>query len=531
MNDDPATTHQINPVVAAESETASETAPLTEEETLVLPVADELEADPIPEIDPESIVEAAEQLLREAVPHDYDVLVIGAGPGGYVAAIRAAQLGARVGLVEEREIGGVCLNRGCIPTKTLLESVDVLRLMRRASEYGITVEGSFRPDFTAMNVRRHEVIQQLRDNVSHLLEANGVSIILGRARFVEGHSVEITDAAGATRRVLAVNVIIATGSLPQRLPIPGNDLPGVLTSDELLQQNTLPKHLLVVGGGAVGVEFAYLYRELGTRATLLEMSPAILPQEDKDISQEMTRLLQARGVNIVAGAKLKEIKQHGENLDIIYTQDEQEQTITAEQVLLAAGRRANTEGLRLDTVGIKQEKGKILVDESCETNVGGVYAIGDCVRDFGWAHLASAEGKMVAERITSHDTQIDLKHVPSCYYTHPEIASVGQTEAQAKQGGIATRVGVFHFRANGKAASAGDHDGFVKVVVDDATDKLLGCQIIGPRATDLINEAVLALKTGQTVEEMVGAIHAHPTFSEALPEAALMARHQQQMAD
>jgi len=514
-----------------ESGPETEIAPAGESDVLTLPDSPQLDAPPELEIDPEAIVEEAEQLLREAVPHDFDVLVIGAGPGGYVAAIRAAQLGARVGLVEERELGGVCLNRGCIPTKALLESVDVLRLMRRASEYGITLEGAFRPDFARMNARKQEVVDQLRQNVADLLEANKVEIIQGRARFVEEHTVEVTGANGAMRRIQAVHLIIATGSVPQRLPVPGHDLPGVITSDELLQEEIVPQQLVVVGAGAVGVEFAYLYRELGTDVTLMEMAPNIMPLEDSDISDEMARLLQQSGMELLTSAKLQRIEQNGARLKVIYEREGTTGSVPADIVLMAGGRRANTESLGLDEVGIEHEKGKISVDKHCQTNVHGVYAVGDCIRDVGWAHQASGEGTMVAELVMNHPPTIDLNHVPSCYYTHPEIASVGKTDDMARQEGFETRVGVFYFRANGRAAAAGDHDGFVKVVVDETTNKLLGCQIIGPRATDLINQAVLSLKTDQTVEEMVSAIHAHPTFSEALPEAILAARRNTRLAD
>jgi dihydrolipoamide dehydrogenase len=482
-------------------------------------------------IDPGDIVEEAEQLLREGAPHDFDVLIIGGGPGGYVAAIRAAQLGAHVGLIEERDLGGVCLNRGCIPTKTLLESVDVMRLLRRAGEYGITLDGGFRADFRAMHRRKQEVVEHLRANVAHLLQEHNVEVLQGRARFVAEHSVEITpvngqggNGEGGARTVTAVHVIIATGSVPQRLPVPGADLPGVITSDELLQQETVPEDIVVIGAGAVGIEFAYLYHELGARATLLEMAPRVLPQEDIDLAREMERLLLQFGLRVLVDTKLERIEQNDARLDVIYTKDGREQRITVSQVLMASGRRANTEGLDLDEIGVEHEKGKIKVDDHCETTVSGVYAIGDCIRDAGWAHMASGEGTLVAEQVNGHASTIDLQHVPSCYYTHPEIASVGLTQEKARDEGVRARTGVFHFRANGKAAAAGDHNGFVKVVIDDETERILGCQIIGPRATDLISEAVLALKTNQTVEEMVGAIHAHPTFSEALPEAALNAR-------
>lgn len=547
-NNADSSTAESNQTPEDQGENAIETEVLP---TLLESVAPVIE-DELPPVDPGSIVEEAEQLLREGAPHDFDVLVIGGGPGGYVAAIRAAQLGAHVGLVEERDLGGVCLNRGCIPTKALLESVDVMRLMRRAREYGISFDGEIKPDFKKMNERKRDIITGLRENVAHLLMEHNVEVIQGRARFTGEHSIEVapfdaqiaekqdagarldSEAAnapgmsthgGQEKRVYtAVHIIIASGSVPQRLPVEGADLPGVITSDQLLSHEVVPENIVVAGAGAVGVEFAYLFHALGARSTLLEIAPQVLPQEDHDIASEMEGILKGLGIGLLCESKLERIEADGDKLKIFYSQNGEEQSLPANLLLMATGRRANTDGLGLEEAGIKHDKGRVEVDENCETNVAGVYAIGDCIRDIGWAHLASGEGTMVAEIVTKHPTTVDLTHVPSCYYTHPEIASVGKTREQAEKDGVVTRVGVFHFRSNGKAAAAGDHDGFVKIVVDDETETILGCQIIGPRATDIINEAVLALKTGQTIDQMIGAIHAHPTFSEALPEAALAAR-------
>lgn len=506
-------------------ETSIETNPTnqTPEVEILAAPAPQLE-EPIAAIDPGDIVEAAEELLRENAPHDFEVLVIGGGPGGTVAAIRASQLGAKVGLIEERELGGVCLNRGCIPTKTLLESIDVMRLLRRAKEYGIDINAEATPNFKQMNVRKDEVVARLRQNAAHLLAEHQVEVLEGKAKFVGEHVVEITEADGATRHITAVHVIIATGSLPSKLPIEGADLPGVITSDELLQQDFVPASFVVIGAGAVGVEFAYLMHELGAKTLLLEAAAKVLPSEDDDIAHEMQRLLREYGMQVLTGAKLQRIEAADQQLRVIYEHEGREQSTLAAQVLFATGRRANTDGLDLEAAGVEHERGRVIVDEQCATNVGGVYAIGDCVRNVGWAHQAAGEGTLVAEVVTGHAVTVDLRHLPSCYYTHPEIASVGLTEQAAREQGLEARVGRFNFRSNGRAAAAGEHEGFVKIVVEAETEKLLGCQIIGPRATELINEAVLALKTNQTIEQMVGAIHAHPTFAEALPEAALAAR-------
>lgn len=555
-------------------------------------------------LDPAEVVQEAEQMLREAAPHDYDVLVIGAGPGGYVAALRAAQLGKKVAVVEDREIGGVCLNRGCIPTKTLLESVDVMRIIRRAAEYGIEIgDEAPRVNFAKMHARKREVVKTLCENVAQLLRESGVEFLAGRASFTGARRVEITpletetgddastrnveknddaaradqtrdnakaaeenaaastrsgdesgdaeiaaaastrsgakrddaareyshgeNAPGEKRVVTAASVIIAVGSLPSKLPVEGADLLGVLTTDDVLQgDESVPESLAVVGGGAVGVEFAYLYQQMGARVVVIETSPQVLPQEDENIGAEMQRILENLGLELRLNSRLTRLEKNGDELDVFFQSESEdaEQKITVARVLMASGRKPNTENLNLEAAGVKHAKGRIEVDEMCRTNVEGVYAIGDCVRDAGWAHLASGEGKMVAEQIAGGVSEVDLEHVPSCYYTHPEIASVGLTQKEAEGRGLKTRRGTFYFRASGRAAAAGDHDGFVQVVIEDESEKLLGCQIIGPRATDLISEAVLALKTGQTVAKMVGAIHAHPTFSEALPEAALNAR-------
>ena len=516
---------RVENVDSSQAKTPTETSPhnaATLEETLLLPprVLEAL----TPEIDSSAVVDAAEEILREGAPHDFDVLVIGGGPGGYVAAIRAAQLGAHVGLIEERELGGVCLNRGCIPTKTLLESVDVMRLLRRAKEYGLTTSSDITPNMARMNERKREVIEHLRGHVAHLLEENDVEVLQGRARFVDSHKVEYSMSGGETKTVSAIHIIIATGSLPAKIPVEGADLDGVITSDEMLANEFEPQDVVVIGAGAVGVEFAYLFHQLGAKSVLLERTSVVMPGEDADIGREMSGILARLGIEIVCDAELQRIEKDGDNLVVIYQKDGAEHSSSTRCVLMATGRKANTQHLNMDEVGIEHDDGKILVDEYCETNVSGVYAIGDCIRNVGWAHLASGEGTMVAEIVTKNPVSVDLTHVPSCYYTHPEIASVGLTKAAAEDKGLRVRVGQFPFRANGKAAAAGEHEGFVKIVVDDENDRILGCQIIGPRATDLISEAVMALKTGQTVDEMVGAIHAHPTFSEALPEAALAAR-------
>jgi dihydrolipoamide dehydrogenase len=316
--------------------------------------------------------------------------------------------------------------------------------------------------------------------------------------------------------------VIATGSRPQHLPILGGDAVGVLTSDEILQSEIVPRRLVVIGAGAIGIEFAYLFRVLGSQVTIIEMTEQIMPGEDEDIAMELARLLERDGVEIITRAEVERIDETDANGELVlhYTRDRQEYSRAAERVLVAIGRKANCEGLNLEAIEVACEAGKISVNEYCETNVGGVYAVGDCIRDVGWAHQATAEGKMVAEYICGLPSSVDLNLIPSCYYTQPEIASVGLTLQQARDDGIAAQAGTFNFRSSGRAAAAGLNDGFVKLVIEERTERIIGCQIIGPRATDLINEALLAIKQRQTASEMIGSIHTHPAFNEALPEAA-----------
>ena len=503
-------------------ENIEDAATLIELET---PPAPQLEAETL--IDDDEIIDAAEELLRENAPHDFEVLIIGSGPGGSTCAMRVAQMGLKVGLVESRHVGGVCLNSGCIPTKTLLESVEVLRLLRRARDYGIETSGAFAPNFSAMTARRDEVVRGLRAHLQRQLDENGVQVLAGSARFVSDHKIVLTSPDASERELSAVHIVIATGSFPLRPPLEGADLPGVLTSDELLQATHVPRSMVTIGGGAVGVEFAYLMHELGARSTLIEAEAQILRGEDSDIAHEMQRLLHSYGVGVRTKTKLLKIERAGELLRVQVENENAVQTIECERVLLAMGRRANTQNLDLAAAGIEHDKGKIIVDEDNATNVGGVYAIGDCVRGVGWAHQAAGEGARVAEILAGNAPDVALKNLPSCYYTHPEIASVGLNAQTARERGIEARSSRFDFRFNGRAAAAGEHEGWVKLVYD-SHEKLLGCQIIGPRATELINEAVMALNNDYTLAQLVSAVHAHPTFAEALPEAAMQARHHQE---
>ncbi len=473
------------------------------------------------DIDPESVVEAAELLLREGAPHDYDVVVIGAGPGGLACATHLAANGQNVALIERAEVGGVCLNRGCIPTKTLLESIGALRLVRRAASFGVYFEGAVQGDLPQMQRRKREVVADLRAQSERLAQEAGVAILRGVARLRGEGSVELRESDGETKRLSAVHLVLATGGAPAKLPIEGADLPGVLTSDEVLELEQVPRRLLVLGAGAVGVEFASIFAELGARVTVVEKAGAVLPGEDEDVQREMQSSLEGSEIEIVLNASIERIEESSQGLLVAVQTEYGERMFETEFVLMAAGRKANIEDLGLEEAGVDVENDAVKADEEGATSATGVWAIGDCIRRVGWAHQAALEGRRVADAILGIDSDIDARFVPACYYTFPEVASVGLTLQQAQDKGIEARVGRCDFRSNGRANTSGDNGGFVKLVVESATGKLLGAQIIGPRATELINEVSVALRDGDTAERLADSLHAHPTFAEVLPGAAL----------
>jgi dihydrolipoamide dehydrogenase len=449
----------------------------------------------------------------------YDVAIIGSGPGGYVAAIRAGQLGLRTALIERGYLGGTCLNVGCIPTKAMLGSVAALETARRGREFGF-VASEVTPDYAGMVKRRDRIVEQLRGGVGQLLKGAGVTVLQGTGRIVSPTEVEVAREGGADR-VHARHLLLATGSVPARAPIPGADLSGVVVSDDLMALTDVPASMVVIGAGAVGLEWGDIYRGLGTEVTVLEMMPQVLPSADAETAAEMQKSLSRKGIRVHVGARVEKIDRGGAGLAVQFTTEKGGQTVEAQYVLLATGRRAYTEGLGLEAIGLETQRGVIPVDDRMRTAVANVYAIGDCIGNYMLAHVASKEGEIAVENIAGHEARMDYRAVPSCVYTHPEVAMVGLTEEEARERHDDVRVGRFPFRILGKALAAGEREGFVKIISDDRYGEILGVHMIGSHVTDLIAEAVLAMQMEGTVEDLFHAIHAHPTLPEAVMEASL----------
>ena len=451
--------------------------------------------------------------------HDVDVCIIGTGPGGYVAAIRAAQLGLKVAVVEREDLGGVCLNRGCIPTKAMLRSAELMETIQHGADFGILVD-NVRLDFAKVNARRDKVVKQLVGGIGGLLQSQGVQVVKGSGRFAERGKVVVTGATEAT--INAKNVVIATGSLPARVPISGADGSNIIDSDGALALREVPPSLLVIGGGAVGSEWANIFAAFGTKVTLVEMLPTLLPLEDEDMGKTLERSFTRKGITVHTEARLEEIADgDGKKVGTLTLKNGKQEQISADSVLIGVGRKPNTEGLALDALGIETDRrGFIQVDEHLRTNVPNVYAIGDVTGKQLLAHLASHQGITAVENIAGEDKVMDYKVVPSCTYTHPEVASVGLSEKRAREQGYDVRVGKFPFSASGRAMTYGETDGLVKVVAEGKYGELLGVHIIGPTASDMIPEAALGIRLEATLDDIIGTIHPHPTLSESVMEAA-----------
>lgn len=451
----------------------------------------------------------------------FDLCVIGAGPGGYVAAIRAAQHGLRVGLVERDEVGGVCLNRGCIPSKAMLRSAGLVQEAQHAASLGIRIE-NVRVDYSGVLRFRDKVVKQLTSGVTTLLQSQGVTIVKGEARLLARDRVEVRR-NGEHQEIAARSIIIATGSRPAPLPIPGAQGRNVIDSDGALALTEVPRSMLIVGGGPIGVEWADIFASFGAQVTVVELLPSLIPLEDADMGRLLERVFTRRGIKVMTGARITAIEDgpDGDKRATIINQEGREEIVSAEYVLIGVGRRPNSENLGLESVGVASERGFIKVDDHLRTNVPGIYAIGDVIGGYLLAHVASREGEVAADNIAGHDARMEYKVVPACVYTHPEVASVGLTEAKAREQGYSVKVGKFPFTASGRALTAGQTDGMVKIVADAQYGEILGVHIIGHGASELIPEAALAMKLESTVEEIAATIHAHPTLAEATMEAAL----------
>jgi len=472
------------------------------------------------------------------VANEYDVVVIGAGTGGYVAAIRAAQLGLTVAVVEKQTaLGGTCLIWGCIPTKALLEHAHALKVAQAAKEWGLAgIDGAaVTIDMPAVHARKDKMIAGLTGGIEMLFKKNKIDWIKGTARLTGGLGVEITlngpstasGQAGGKQSITATKeIIVATGSAPRSVPGIDVDRKQIIFSDEAIRLPAVPKSIAIMGSGAVGVEFASVFKSYGSEVTVIELLPRLVPGEDEAVSAELERVFKKKGIKVMTGARVTAAKAGAKAVDIdVQGADGKPQKLSFELLLVATGRGPVTEGLGAEQLGLKMDRGYIVVDQMFRTNVRGVSAIGDVITMGGphyqLAHVSSMEGIVLAERIAGHQVQpINYDHVPRCTYTEPEIGSVGMTEAQARAQGHDVRVGTFPFRALARARMAGETDGFVKIVAEKKYDEILGVHIIGPRATELVAEAVMALRMEVTVEELVKTIHAHPTMSEAVGEAA-----------
>lgn len=446
------------------------------------------------------------------------VVVIGAGPGGYVAALRAAQLGAEVTVVERDLVGGTCLNRGCIPTKTLMASVEALAKARGGEEFGFRLAGDPEPVWPAMQARKSRVVEQLRSGIHLLFKKAGVRLLTGEARFVEPRVVEVATREGV-EHVEGDAIIIATGSEAVRPAFFDFSQPAVLDASGLLEIEEIPESLLVLGAGPVGCEFACLFGELRTRVTLIELMPQILPQEDVRLARQFQAILRRKGITVLTKTKVDEVLEYRPDGVTVRLSDGQ--IVSAQFMLVAIGRAPNTTGLGLDVAGVAcNERGYILVDEGMRTSASGIYAVGDVVGGLLLAHVAAHEGLVAAENALGGSRRRDLRFVPRCVYTFPEIASVGLSEDEARDEGLRPVTGTFRLGALGKALALGESQGFVQVVADYDTDRLLGATMIGPRVTDVIHEVAVALHAGFSALRLGEVVHAHPTLAEAVMEAA-----------
>jgi len=451
---------------------------------------------------------------------NYDIIVVGSGPGGYVAAIRAAQLGFKTAIVEREALGGICLNWGCIPTKALLKSAQVFEYLNHAEEYGIKVQGG-EADFGAIVKRSRGVAEGMSKGIQFLMKKNKIDVVMGTAKLQKGGKIAVKAADGSVREYTAKHTILATGARSRELPNLPQDGKKIIGYRQAMSLPKQPKSMVVVGSGAIGVEFAYFYNAIGTKVTIVEFMDRIVPVEDEEVSRQLEKSLKKAGINILTKAEVQSVDTKADLCKVSVKTAKGLETIEAETVLSAVGITPNIENIGLEDVGVKTDKGRVLVDDFYRTNVTGVYAIGDIVKGQALAHVASAEGIACVEKIKGlHVDPIDYNNIPGCTYCSPEVASVGYTEKAARDAGYEVKVGKFPFSASGKASAAGAKDGFVKLVFDAKYGELLGAHMIGANVTEMIAEVVVARKLETTGHEIIKAVHPHPTMSEAVMEAA-----------
>ena len=448
-----------------------------------------------------------------------DVVIIGGGPGGYVAAIKAAHLGLKAVLIEKDKLGGVCLNRGCIPTKALVGTAELLNQLQRAKEFGVQVK-DYSFDFPAIMKRKEMIAQRLSSGVGQLMKANQIRVIQGEGNILEPGVVEVINIEGKKELIKTENIIIATGSSVMKIPIPGLENEGVIDSDGALSLSELPTKMIIIGGGVIGIEFAGIFKAMGVEVTVVEMLPRILLPIDEEISNRLTFSLKRQGIKILTNGKVEGIEKTNQNLEVLISNPEGKQRLETEKVLLAAGRVPDFGNINVQKLGIELEGRAIKVDQKMRTNIPGIYAVGDVVGKIMLAHVAFREGIVAVENISGKEVLMDYKVVPNCVFSLPEVASVGLTEEEARKKYDQIKVSKFPYLANGKALGMGETEGMVKIIADSDTSELLGLHILGAHASDLIAEGTLALSMEATAEEIVNTIHAHPTLAETIAEAA-----------
>ena len=443
----------------------------------------------------------------------YDLVVIGAGPDGYVAAIRAAQLGMKTAIVEKDACGGTCLNYGCIPTKALYKNAEVVDEIARAAEFGVDVKG-YSIDMEKVQARKAKIVKTLSGGVEGLLKANKVELVRGAAKIMAPGKVEVDGKVLETGKIL-----IASGSKSSKPPIKGIDNSGVITSKEALEMDHVPGKIVIIGGGVIGIEFAGIYRAFGAEVTVVEFMPKIIPAVDKEITDRLQKLLEKKGIRFMVGTKVEEISKSGSALSVTVDKAGEKSSLPCDQVLVSTGRELDIEGLNLDGLGVAYDRKGVKVDENYMTSVPGIYAIGDVIGGVMLAHVASEEGKVCVERMAGEDARVDYDLIPSAIFTFPDVASIGLSEEQAKERGLEYEVGKFQFAGNGKALTMNAAEGMMKVIVSKDKQKILGVHIVGPNASDLLAEAAIAMRGEFTVEEAANTMHGHPTLSEAFEEA------------